>query len=203
MTDFSEVLRLYSDSDRNALQIGWEINALVQDRMAEEAASGEKPPLRTVLTAILDELVGDEQTPGPVAAFHSSIQSARNTNSDRARVCRHFTADRCAELRGKWTFANLRSAYVPGDWPEADAEATERNVAAALAYAEQNGGRWPSATATAKQVDAVDRAKRACRTVIDKGAGSEDFRRICSLVANYEAGDAWAEDATQKEMVLV
>ena len=190
MTEFDALDQLFSAKERVQLELGWAVNDWLKEQ-------GPKDAPRAALSYALDVLSDRYQD------TFSSMESARRNISDWARVTRYFTRDMVAELQGQFTYHHLRSCFVGGDWPEADKEATLKNVTAAVAYASEHEGKWPPVnTAERAAPDLIDRARKACRRVVDAGMGTETFREVCLLVANYAGGEDWAQDEKQQKMEL-
>lgn len=113
----------------------------------------------------------------------------RKTIIDRMRVARFFTHERYMTL-GQPTFHQARAALVSKSRGVIDEDETNR----VLHWCLENN--WPTVEEIfaykgggKDEPDYVDLARKACSKAVEKGVGSEDFRRICKLVANYRSGD--------------
>jgi hypothetical protein len=72
-----------------------------------------------------------------------------------------------------------------------DPKLIDANITANIEYAKENNGKWMPINGKKEVIDLVERAKNACRRCVEAGEGSEDFRHICELIANYGGwGDA-------------
>lgn len=125
--------KLFAAKERVQLELGWGCNNWME---AEAKESGADPRARGTLTAALT-ILSDRYRD----AF-SSLYSARKNIGDWMRVTRFFTRDLVEELPGIFTYHHLRKCYVGGTFPDADADATMKNVRECIEYAMKNGGRW-------------------------------------------------------------
>jgi hypothetical protein len=131
--DYVILDQLFMNRDKNSFSIGFEGNKILNRWMLTDRFSQEndRVPLRTVLTALLDELAGYDLDgtphPGRYTRFYASVESARDRIATYIRVTRFFDADRCAELPQfpqPVTFSVLSACLVGGEWPYADDEKT-------------------------------------------------------------------------------
>ena len=118
---------LLKSKDKSLFSIGDTANTLLTRMLLEDKFSQEEQvPLRTVLTALLDDLAGRKDGrvdhAGRFTHYFSSVDSARDRIATYIRVTRFFDDDRRMELPRFLTFSHFSAIYV-GDkarWPHAD-----------------------------------------------------------------------------------
>lgn len=184
--------------DSSLFDIGDTANELLNEMIVDETVSkeGEKTPLRTVLTALLDDLAGsshnNEDISGMFTHYFGSIGGARDRIATYIRVCRFFDPDRRAELPTFLKFSHYSAIYT-GDrenWPNADEEKTmgwlnwalEHRASPQEIYAEKMGRERQSLVERARA-----RIVRACEKFIFyyEGGDKEFFDLVRQLVEKF------------------
>ena len=118
---------LLKSKDKSLFCIGDTSNMLLTRMLLEDKFSQEeRVPLRTVLTALLDDLAGRKEgrvdRAGRFTHYFSSVDSARDRIATYIRVTRFFDDDRRMELPRFLTFSHYSAIYVgdKANWPHAD-----------------------------------------------------------------------------------